>query len=452
MILTGLRTKLSVLLALSFIPAVAYEPLMFPTADISHIGIYIENIPTGKTIVEYNADKVLTPASVMKSVTAASVQSLVKPDFRFTTTVYPAGTITNGTLDGDLIIEGTGDPTLGSRHFADTQPDFVSAVVRHIKTLGIDSIAGDILLDESRIESFPTSPYWLQEDFAWEYGAGYFGINFRDNSFSMSITPVVEPKVSASDVEVRNETRKTGDESITAMRGYDSSVLTITGSIKGKNYASRYSLPSPAIELYNVLTEALNQAGISIGNNLLSSAPVPDKTKAMRYTSPSRDKILTVMMHKSDNLYAEGMLHTLAPKADNAVKREHDLWNSRGISLKGSRWLDGSGLSPVERISPRTLGQILTYMAKTPCATDYVSLFPRTGKEGTVRSMLKDTRLAGVLALKSGSMNGVKCYAGYRIGTDGQPTHTIVIMVNGYACKSNAVTKAIEEYLLDVLP
>ncbi|MDE7397104.1 MAG: D-alanyl-D-alanine carboxypeptidase, partial [Muribaculum sp.] len=232
---------------------------------------------------------------------------------------------------------------------------------------------------------------------------------------------------------------------------YDSSVLTISGSV-AKTYASRYSLPSPAVELYSTLLSALTAGGISIGENVVEESCTPDKTKALLYKSPSRDNILKVMMHKSDNLFAEGMLHTLADKAPKAVKRERDLWSSRGIDMSGSRWLDGSGLSPVERISPRTLGQILSSMARSTGSAEYVALFPLAGRDGTVKSLLKDTRLEGRMALKSGSMNGVKCYAGYRLDLAGRPTHTVVIMVNGFSCKGSAVAKAIETYMLDILP
>ncbi len=446
-----LRFLLLLLLTVTSLRLFAYEPLIFSSADISHIGIYIEDLATGKTVATYNDKKVLVPASVMKSVTAASVQQLVPASFCFVTKVYPTGVIDGKTLYGNIIIEGSGDPTLGSRFFSDTQPDFIKQVVRHIRSIGIDSISGDILIDESCRSSIGVSPYWLQEDFAWEYGAGLFGINFRDNSFSMSLSAGTEPKVKISDIEVENLTTRTGSDEIVAMRGYDSSVLTISGSV-AKTYASRYSLPSPAVELYTSLLSALTSNGITIGENIIDDSSTPDLTKAFAYKSPSRDKILKVMMHKSDNLFAEGMLHSLANKTTAAVKRERDLWSSRGIDLSGSRWLDGSGLSPVERISPRTLGQILSSMARSTGSAEYIAIFPLAGRDGTVKSLLKDTRLDGRMALKSGSMNGVKCYAGYRLDLAGRPTHTVVIMVNGFSCKGSAVTKAIETYLLDILP
>ena len=79
-----------------------------------------------------------------------------------------------------------------------------------------------------------------------------------------------------------------------------------------------------------------------------------------------------------------------------------------------------------------------------------MGLFPLAGKEGTVRYLLAKTRLAGSFALKSGSMNGVLCYAGYKLNSAKTPTHVVVIMVNGASCKSAEIRSAISRYLLSV--
>jgi D-alanyl-D-alanine carboxypeptidase/D-alanyl-D-alanine-endopeptidase len=91
-------------------------------------------------------------------------------------------------------------------------------------------------------------------------------------------------------------------------------------------------------------------------------------------------------------------------------------------------------------------------MAFTHKAALYANLFPRVGIEGTVKALLSDTPLAGKLALKSGSMKGVLCYAGYKLDETGTPTHAVVVMVNGFTCKMTTVRKAIAEFLLERFP
>jgi D-alanyl-D-alanine carboxypeptidase/D-alanyl-D-alanine-endopeptidase (penicillin-binding protein 4) len=121
---------------------------------------------------------------------------------------------------------------------------------------------------------------------------------------------------------------------------------------------------------------------------------------------------------------------------------------SIGVDLSNMKIADGSGLAVTNRLSPRFLGSLLTKMAQSDDAKNYVSLFPAVGKEGSVRSLLADTRLAGKLVMKSGSMSGVLCYAGYKLDDSGQPTHVVIIMVNGFTCRVTEVRSAVNKWLL----
>lgn len=83
-------------------------------------------------------------------------------------------------------------------------------------------------------------------------------------------------------------------------------------------------------------------------------------------------------------------------------------------------------------------------------ADDYVSFFPRAGKDGTLRGFLAKTPLVGSVALKTGSVSAVQCYAGYKLDADGKPTHVIVVLVNGFFCPRKQVREATETLLLDL--
>ena len=429
--------------------SVAQTPLDFPGAATARTGIYIENLASGKIETDYNACVPFTPASVMKCVTSATAQIVLKPDFRFRTTVRPTGHIASGVLQGNLLVIGGADPTLGSRHFPENDC-FAKEVVAYLRKIGVDSIAGDIIVDDSCLPSIGISPFWLQEDIAWEYGAGLYGVNFRDNSFPLTVRPGVEPE--SGQVEVVNKLRRDKTGEVFAMRAYDSPVLTLTGTITGPSYTSRYSMPSPSFSLYNYLIGELAECGIGCAGDTFDNNE--NAAEPMVFMSPQRDEILRSLMMHSNNLFAEGMLRAtvLGNSAnrrgfDDAVTAETALWRGCGLDMNGSRWLDGCGLAPVQRITPKTLACVLTHMARSPRSADYVALFPLAGVEGTVRSLLAKTPLSGKMALKSGSMNSVVCYAGYKLNDDGKPTHAVVIMVNGFGCSASAVRKAVSVYL-----
>ncbi len=159
---------------------------------------------------------------------------------------------------------------------------------------------------------------------------------------------------------------------------------------------------------------------------------------------------MRVMMEKSNNMYAEGMLRMLAPgeSMDVALKRETEILSNAGFDCDGMTAFDGSGLTRNSKVSPRFMADLLQHMATGEKGNLYVSLFPKVGLEGTVKRILKNTCLEGKLVLKSGSMNGVQCFAGYKIDTNGMPTHVVVIMVNDFICKRALVNKGISDFLL----
>ena len=147
--------------------------------------------------------------------------------------------------------------------------------------------------------------------------------------------------------------------------------------------------------------------------------------------------------------FAEGMLRAIAPDSSRkaAITREKELWNSRGVSAEFTHIKDGCGLTRANKLSPKFIAGVLEWMAKSPMGETYASFFPRAGKDGTMRGFLAKSPLKGKIALKTGSIGGVQCYAGYKLDASGKPTHVIVIMVNGFFCPRKDVRIASEKLL-----
>lgn len=158
-------------------------------------------------------------------------------------------------------------------------------------------------------------------------------------------------------------------------------------------------------------------------------------------------------MIRSDNMMAESTLRLIArnqPRS-KAVEKETEFLENRGIDCKFTCIRDGSGLSRSNCLSPTFLADVLEMMSKNNDSQSYVKLFPRAGIDGTMRSFLAKSRLQGRLAMKTGSMSHVRCYAGYLLDKHNNPTHAIVIMVNNYLGKTADLKTAIEKYLLNNL-
>ena len=157
-------------------------------------------------------------------------------------------------------------------------------------------------------------------------------------------------------------------------------------------------------------------------------------------------------MMRSDNQYAEAMLRTLAViqgkpgSTGDGAKTNTDLWTANKAPMSGVHIEDGSGLSRQNRVTAAFMTHVLKTMWHDPY---YVSFFPLAGQEGTLKSFLKDTPLEGYLAMKTGSMNGIQCYAGYKLNDDYEPTHTVVVIMNQMPNRT-AARKAVSDLLLEV--
>lgn len=158
-------------------------------------------------------------------------------------------------------------------------------------------------------------------------------------------------------------------------------------------------------------------------------------------------------MMRSDNLYAEALLRTYSLSSDcvpastsKAAELEFDFWKDKGLNMNGVKIIDGSGLSRQNRLTAEFLAEMLLQMSDN---IDYVSFFPLAGQDGTLRKFLKDTPLDSYIALKTGSMRGVQCYAGYKLDDDYAPTHVVVVIINNFKDRNKVKTKC-EEMLLKV--
>lgn len=412
-----------------------------------NMGIYVADILTGEVLADARADEAFVPASVMKSITAASVVTLFDPYTRFSTKVTARGAINNeGVLEGDLVIRATGDPTLESSRFPDYS-GICDSIADGLRNAGIDSIAGMIVTDYSSMPDCGFPAGWLQSDRRYRYGAGHFPINWRDNVFS--ITPpetVTVPEVPGLEVKYvkkrRGALRYTFDP--------DAKTLTITGRIPAKGAQNTFGMPDPAAAMCREITTGLQTRGIGVG---LHPLPVQNENMVVYdHHSPTLDEILMAMMYWSDNLIAESMLRIVAPTEprDVAAERELALWRLKGADTEGIRIIDGSGLSRNDRLTPIFIADVLQLMALSPRGMTYARLFPIAGKSGTVRNLLSGTPLAGKLALKSGTMSGVRCVAGYKIDDEGYPTHVVVVLTNSNNVSAARLNKAIEQALLKI--
>lgn len=356
--------------------------------------VMVIDLSTGQSLAEYNADKPLIPASIMKCVTVATLLDRMDIDDCFETPVYITGHLRDGVLEGNVIVEGSGDPSLNSRH-EPPSADIVGEIARALKGEGVSTIKGRVIVDENVFEgpAYPSS--WMSADLSQAYGTGSHGLNFEDNA---------------------------------------------SGS---------RSVSNPAAVFDSRLKSRLRGQGIEILGEELRDR---DRRLLLTHRSAAVDEIMRSCMMRSDNMFAESLLRTYAVKSGRpgstatGAELERKFWKRKKAPMEGIEIIDGSGLSRQNRITARFMADVLSHKSEDPY---YASFFPLAGQEGTLRRFMAGTSLEGYVAMKTGSMKGIQCYAGYKLDDDYVPTHVIVVMMNEMPNRG-AAREAVKRMLLDI--
>ena len=415
-------------------------PLKVAGLDTINTAILIRDLRFGHDIVSANIDRALIPASVMKSVTVASMLNLADPMERFATPVLVEGRIADGVLEGNLVVKVCGDPTIESQFLPESQ-GFADSIAAAVRCLGITKILGKVIIDESDFPDATTPPGWMAEDIPWYYGARLQGANFRDNRFRLRL-PSKETVPFVPDLK------------FSMIKGNGSKIDRKDGSetfiVRGNRaFSDVFATPYPFKVMHHEIVSTLKRSGVEVAGTKVTPA---DETREIYvHESPVFGEIMQSLMFRSDNLMAEGMLRALTPGGTRAeaISEEMAVWAMAGISAHGVNIIDGSGLSRDNRLTARFLGDIYTHMATDTFSNDYLTLFPKAGFDGTMKNFLVASPLAGRVAMKTGSMKGVQSYGGYLFDSEGRPTHVIVFLVNNFRCNRAALKKEIERLLLE---
>lgn len=454
----------------------------------------VQEVETGKVLYSYEAARQLTPASVMKTVTTATALEVLGAAYRFPTSLAYDGKIRDGVLEGNLYIRGSGDPTLGSAHFAADKnaytPDqntFLPEWIAALQKTGIRHIRGAVIADESIFDTEGISMKWVREDMGSYYGAGSYGLCVFDNLYRLYLCSAEagsRPQLQRTEPELpelrfhnylrARQVRSDSTYIVGAPFAPDRYLYGVL-PVNRPSYILKGDIPDPALFLAQYVTRQLKKAGIPVEASptcyriLKEEGRWQPQTKEEICTtySPTLEKIVEITNHVSHNLFADALLKATGVSSDrqtegcNNAHREtegvssfeqgirvvHTYWKEKGLDTSSLWMYDGSGLAVTDKVSARFLTDLLAYMATRSAVSEaFVRSLPQAGLEGSVRNFLKGSRLQGKVRLKSGSMSRVKGYAGY-ITYNGK-RYAVALLVNNYACDGRVLNKALEELLL----
>jgi len=440
-----------------------------PLLQNANVSLLVKDVNTGETLYQSRSRNVSIPASTMKLVTTATALELLGSNFRFETKLEIDGRINSeGILNGNLYIRGGGDPTLGSEKLGDA--DFLNKWVEEIKKSGIKQIAGKIIADGTLYDDEGVNPKWTWEDIGNYYAAGAYGISYMDNTYQLVLrsgeegsTPEILrsiPDIPALIFENHLTSTSIAFDSAYFYGAPHSYLRSIHGEIPANRmeFIIKGDIPNPGLLLAEHFQNKLIQNGISV--NQLPSDVVSkntDRKVILVQQSPPLNEIIKETNVHSNNGYAEQIFRYLALKnstiasSTGAVQVVREFWKSKRLPVEQLFNYDGCGLSPLDAVSAQFLVDLLIYMKTISSNKEaFVNSLPVSGKSGTLTKFLDKTHLQGKVFAKSGTISGVKSYAGY-IESNNR-TYVFAILVNHADGTSKAVTHKIEEFLLQIAP
>lgn len=422
------------------------------------VSLAVYDLDSNEYVLQHNSQKVLPAASVQKLITTTIALKKLGSDHQFETILAHTGDIKDGILRGDIYIFPNFNPTLANKRFGKNISEITGAIKGWLAKNNVKVIAGIKVVDQTmKSETLPRT--WIWEDIGNYYGANPCGTVLNENILELYFesgasgepTKIVKtvPDLPLLRVTNRVLSSENNRDLAYAFGGPYERGLVIEGTIPAnrKNFKVKAALQSPQKALAYLVYEELKKSPfltIKGKYGTLEKNKRPFKQFGV-VKSASVKEIVKKTNHKSVNILAENLLqnshmHSGSQKSMGTWAKDY-LANKLNINVAGMQLKDGSGLSRFNAISSQQLVELLIVMKDNKA---FQNSLPTASKSGTVKSFLKNSSLN--VRCKSGSMQGVRSYAGYMITASGRK-FAFSIIINNADAKGLIVKKKIEELL-----
>jgi serine-type D-Ala-D-Ala carboxypeptidase/endopeptidase (penicillin-binding protein 4) len=419
----------------------------------AHWGVVIQSLKTGEYFYKRNEDKLVTPASNNKLFTTAAGLLTLGDDYRYETAIYALGEIDGTILKGDLIIQGSGDPTFSGRFYNNDMFSVFNKWADSLINIGIDEITGNIVGDDNSFDDRGLGNGW-----SWDYESSWFAapsgaLSFNDNCVDITVVydqreenAVLKVIPSTRYVIVMNNVNAVSNDSLTSIDVYrerGTNVINVFGTLRQNDTVRTYcTINNPTQYTIVVLKDVLERRGITVRGYPMDIDDIsvsPDYSRLQRlfthYSVPLRD-IVKVINKNSHNFYAEQLLKTIGLEVknygsyENGVEACKEIFENMGINPESMIMADGSGLSRLNLVTPRQITTLLTYLYNHRQYVPFYNSLPIAGVDGTLANRLKNTRAEGRIRAKTGFLGFARSLSGYAITADNEPVVFSIIANN----------------------
>lgn len=437
----------------------------------AHWGVAVYELAARRWVLLHDADRYFVPASNLKLVVSAVALERLGPGFTYRTSVYGTAPVgAEGTLRGDLVLYGRGDPNLSGR-YASTMTAIFEALADSLAARGLARVTGDLIADESRWDADYVRGDWESYDLLWWYAAPVGALGFNDNSIDFVIRPgarigdppVVEgePPTAFYTLENRATTGPAGSPATFDLtREPGTNRITAYGVVPlGAEPRTEYfAIVDPAGYAGTVFREVLTRRGIAVEGRVRSvstadRSPVAagDTVSLAAHVSPPLSRVVESINSRSQNWHAEQLLKTLGREAasegswEAGLAVERETLAALGVDTTAFLLRDASGLSAANLATPRALVDLLVRMRERPHGDVLVASLPVAGESGSLERRYLNTPGEGRVQAKTGFIENVYALSGY-LTTLAEREYAFSIIVNGIGAEDpDEVMAAIDE-------
>lgn len=417
------------------LPAVVQAVVDGHALPASSYGFQVREVGADDALLSVNADASLNPASTIKTVTTLAALDTLGPAYTWQTELYALGPVVDGTLQGDLLMRGTGDPFLVEEQ--------LRGMLKVLRRSGIQRISGNLVLDGSHFDpsvveqdnidnqagrAYNTEPHAVIANFQTVTFYFYPHGNGRDVLiFSDPVLPNlrIDNRLRLKDAPCSGYQRGISF----AVAPDDAGTVVFSGEFPARCRVfqlTREVLDAPAYT-FGLFKALWQELGGELDGSLVQG-PLPDEVEPLVvWTSPPLSDVITSINKYSNNLMTRHLLLTLGAEqagppatVEKGVAAVNAWLVTQGIDASRMRMVNGSGLSREVRVTPAFMTEVLDAGYRSLWMPEFVSSLPLNGMDGTMRNRLRGTGQRGRMHVKTGSLDGVAGVAGYVQGRSGK--------------------------------
>jgi D-alanyl-D-alanine carboxypeptidase/D-alanyl-D-alanine-endopeptidase (penicillin-binding protein 4) len=404
------------------------QSLKTPVLRGSRVSLFAARVSDGVPLISLNPDETLNPASCVKLMTSAAALRVLRPNHRFLTEYLASGTLERGVLKGNLVVRGTGDPTLTTERLFHVAGELVAR--------GLHTVKGDLILDDSYFDTATEPPGWEQES-QWDraYAAPLGALSLNQNALAIYLRPgthpgtravvVVDPPTEGVVIDNHVTTTRSGRRLwVKAIPDGDRTKVLVQGVIGLHEPAERYvrRIHNPTAHFGHSLMAMLKLRGIQVKGQVRVGVTPDNVWQLFEDRSASLRSVVNMLNHHSSNFVAEVLLKAVgahmmgAPGSTEKGLRVVSAVLERDMGIEAGSYImgNGSGLNDINRFSTVQMVKVLRRMALDPMlGPEFVGSLAVAGSTGTLSHRMGQTAAEGQLRGKTGTLLGVSALSGY---------------------------------------